>query len=86
MKKTIKHKGLLIEIILFAILFLIAFAYKVYSLVQINDSWIKVFSQLHIVAGLSAILYIVIGMARLTIRFSQKSMKNFQEYNKPEDF
>lgn len=87
MKNTpLKYLALIKETGLLLMLFLVAFSYNIYSLVQINEEWQTVFSQLDIVAGLSVILYFIIGMVRLTIRFFQKSVKNYQDYNKPEDF
>lgn len=74
------------ELLIFGLLFMLSMGINIYAHVQAQENWTTVFRELHIALAIAAVLYLISGMVRLTLRFFNGTVKSYQDYDKPEDF
>lgn len=74
------------ELRIFGLLLIPSIGINIYAHLHEQENWTAVFGELHIALAIAAVLYLIVGMVRLTFRFFSGTVKSYQDYDKPEDF
>ncbi len=62
---TISASQIRKEIIIFSICFVAAFGLNIYSIAKFETDWSEILGQLHVVAGIAVIIYLLVVIIRL---------------------
>ena len=74
------------EQVIIGFLLVVALGINLFATLNAGEKWSLIFTELHVALAIAAVLYVGIGMFRLTFRFFTGTVKSYNDYNKPEDF
>ncbi len=61
---TIKASQLRKELIIFVVCFVAAFGLNIYSIAKFETDWSEILGQLHVVLGITIIIYLLVALIR----------------------